>query len=321
MTACGGETIVPTLDEATIVISEAGGPVVIRTFGQGFWGNAGGGYKGMSTLELIEALITDDNPLMIGKPGKMLVFPDGTEECIIVRLPTGGTPTSFPANFPGAEVQDDCETSYSLPTMNRKSPRYRNVLLGQTISLALNIRLNPGMSGTSLCSGLGMGSQVRTALFRLGLPETAGGALELANRALAGYTDLGGVSFSQINDCVTAINERFSSCGSSYEAAAQHQAPNPSLEPRVLLQNFPNPFKTETTISVNMDEGGEAAVLVFDASGRLLRTLWQGYLISGPHDFVWDGKTEEGVDVQSGVFFYTLTTGNKREARRMLVIR
>src|SRR5262249_10201981 len=50
------------------------------------------------------------------------------------------------------------------------------------------------------------------ALKNLNLPQTVGGLLDLANKALAGDTNLGGASIANINDAVDAINRGFDGC-------------------------------------------------------------------------------------------------------------
>lgn len=45
---------------------------------------------------------------------------------------------------------------------------------------------------------------------------------------------------------------------------------------------------------------------VYDALGRSLRTLAAGTLPAGPHDFTWDGKTDQGRTLHSGIYFVNL---------------
>jgi hypothetical protein len=54
-------------------------------------------------------------------------------------------------------------------------------------------------------------ASVLTALGTLGLPITAGGVLELANRALAGQSTAG-ASKSDVSDAAAAVTEGFNEC-------------------------------------------------------------------------------------------------------------
>ncbi len=220
------------------------------SFTQGFYGNAGGTWNGMGTLEIIQGLITPADPLIVGVWGTRAVkFEDGSEQCIIARLPGGGPDVALP-DF-GSQVlapPPTCQTDPALPTQNG---RFRNNLLAQTITLSLNVRLGDdgnlatlglcrvmktqaalcgvdGICGTSDdvpdpgpdgMPGTGdedimtvyIPESVLEALDTLGLGRTVGGLLELANRGLAGMdTDVAGLS--QIQSGVDAINNAFDEC-------------------------------------------------------------------------------------------------------------
>jgi flagellar hook assembly protein FlgD len=58
---------------------------------------------------------------------------------------------------------------------------------------------------------------------------------------------------------------------------------------------------------------------VFDAAGRLVRTLIREDLPEGSHAITWYGKDDGGRSVQSGRYFYRLEAGH--EVRTGSVIR
>jgi hypothetical protein len=216
---------------------------------QGAYGTAGGyEYFGMGTLQLIQFLI-DGTPLVVGKPGRSLTIPLAAAECIILRLEANGPPTALPATLGDATLDSlTCQTSPIIP-LQPNSPQFRNVLLGQTIALSLNVRLacdlgtfepciefetqaamlgpdgipcpnddvvNPGPEGINgtwddPVAIFIIPQSVLTALSNLGLANTVNGLLELANRALAGQPR-GGASFGDINKAVDAINRGFDKC-------------------------------------------------------------------------------------------------------------
>ncbi len=70
-----------------------------------------------------------------------------------------------------------------------------------------------------------------------------------------------------------------------------------------LTQNYPNPFNPSTTINYNVDVSGMVTLKVYDVMGRLVRTLVDGYKISGyesGYNVVWDSKDERGQQVSAG---------------------
>jgi len=99
---------------------------------------------------------------------------------------------------------------------------------------------------------------------------------------------------------------------------------SPSL-PRALAlsQNYPNPFNPLTTIEVAIPEGvnEKVSLRIYDLRGRLVRTLVDEAIPAGRHHFVWDGRTERGETVSSGVYLYTLRHGSRALTRKMTVVR
>jgi hypothetical protein len=71
----------------------------------------------------------------------------------------------------------------------------------------------------------------------------------------------------------------------------------------VLRQNYPNPFVSATTIPIAAAPDGRAVVHVFNAGGRLIRTI-QGSLPASGGLLYWDGLDEGGRAAPSGTYFY-----------------
>ena len=185
------------------------------TLTQEAYGNANGMFNGERRLAMIQRLITVQSPLMLGKPGRSVTIPDGSEQCVINRLPAGCAASQLPNIGNGTVASGTCNTGIPLPL---KNGRFQDAFLGQVIALSLNTRLDPNLSSVGLCGTMvtsagrfTISQKVRTALTNQGLGQTAGGLLELANRALA-YGTVGGASVSEINCAVDAINAGFDEC-------------------------------------------------------------------------------------------------------------
>ena len=97
------------------------------------------------------------------------------------------------------------------------------------------------------------------------------------------------------------------------------------LPTRVLLhQNSPNPFRgadRATMIRFELPVVTPVKLQVFDVSGRLVRTLSDQTFEPGPHSLEWDGRDGRGARVDSGVYFYVLSTDRKELARQMLLMK
>jgi len=95
-------------------------------------------------------------------------------------------------------------------------------------------------------------------------------------------------------------------------------------EKTALLHNFPNPFNPETWIPYQLSKPAEVRVRIYTAKGALVRTLDVGHQPAGIYQhrsraIYWDGKNTMGESVASGIYFYTLTTGDYTATRKMLI--
>ena len=96
---------------------------------------------------------------------------------------------------------------------------------------------------------------------------------------------------------------------------------SPSAPPFSLAQNYPNPFNPSTTIRFVLPGEGPASLRIYDVAGRLVATLLSKPMDAGPHRVTWDGKNHKGERVASGVYFYSLTMGDRTLTRKMVFLR
>jgi hypothetical protein len=88
-----------------------------------------------------------------------------------------------------------------------------------------------------------------------------------------------------------------------------------------LSQNAPNPFNPATKISFALPVKGPVELRVYDVRGATVRTLVAGELEPGFHDYVWDGRSDAGAQVPSGVYFYRLRTVDGDKTRSMTLVK
>ncbi len=80
----------------------------------------------------------------------------------------------------------------------------------------------------------------------------------------------------------------------------------------------PNPFVSHTTIPFALTEASQVRVLVTDVHGRVLRTLWNGVRRGGRQALVWDGRSETGQEVASGIYFCLMDVAGQRFSRKVV---
>ena len=94
---------------------------------------------------------------------------------------------------------------------------------------------------------------------------------------------------------------------------------------RLLLADaVPSPFWSTTRIGFEVPPSlaaSPARLGIYDASGRLVRTLLDRPLPAGPHETSWDGTDEQGRLVEAGAYFYRLTVGGQTVSRRLLYLK
>jgi hypothetical protein len=89
----------------------------------------------------------------------------------------------------------------------------------------------------------------------------------------------------------------------------------------VLEQNVPNPAVDATSITYSIDRPGAVRLLVYDASGRLVREIERGVTPAGEHSYLWDGRDQHGRRVASGTYFYVVEAGGERQAKKLVMLR
>jgi flagellar hook assembly protein FlgD len=88
-----------------------------------------------------------------------------------------------------------------------------------------------------------------------------------------------------------------------------------------LKQNYPNPFNPSTTISFSLDKPANIHLIIYSADGTEIASLVNGYQTEGKHSVVWNGTDANGIEVSSGIYFYTLKTDKKAVTKKMLLLR
>jgi len=96
--------------------------------------------------------------------------------------------------------------------------------------------------------------------------------------------------------------------------------PSPKY-PFRLYQNYPNPFNPATTIRFDVPSDGMVTLRVYDADGRLVRTLVDAVQKAGEKLVSWDGTNEGGQRVASGVYFCLMKAPGFANARKIVLLR
>ncbi|MDH4157093.1 MAG: M6 family metalloprotease domain-containing protein [candidate division Zixibacteria bacterium] len=88
-----------------------------------------------------------------------------------------------------------------------------------------------------------------------------------------------------------------------------------------LSQNYPNPFNPATIIEFSLEYASEVRLEVFNTLGRLVTVIIDDTRGPGLTRVAWDGCDQAGRDVASGVYYYSVTAGDKRQVKKMMLVR
>ncbi|MFC1553873.1 S8 family serine peptidase [candidate division KSB1 bacterium] len=83
-----------------------------------------------------------------------------------------------------------------------------------------------------------------------------------------------------------------------------------------LEQNFPNPFNPVTTIRFKLPQSSEVVLTVYDATGKEVARLVDGYVPAGYHNVQWDAT-----NFASGMYIYRIQAGSFNAIKRMTLIK
>jgi hypothetical protein len=83
----------------------------------------------------------------------------------------------------------------------------------------------------------------------------------------------------------------------------------------------PNPFVSETEISYALPAAARVTLRIYDASGRLVRSLVDSSQPAGVHRARWDGRDAVGRAVASGIYFLKFSAGATERMQRVMRLR
>lgn len=89
----------------------------------------------------------------------------------------------------------------------------------------------------------------------------------------------------------------------------------------ILAPARPNPFTPSTQLAIRVPEAGDASLVIYDVSGRAVRSLIDGALPAGDAHASWDGRDARGALLPSGIYFARLTVGNRSETQKLSLVR
>jgi hypothetical protein len=88
-----------------------------------------------------------------------------------------------------------------------------------------------------------------------------------------------------------------------------------------LFQNQPNPFNPETKIDYYLPNASHVSLIIYNVLGQRVRTLFDDYQEAGTHNLIWDGRSDDGMQLGSGIYFYRMQAGTFQETKKMTLMK
>ena len=104
---------------------------------------------------------------------------------------------------------------------------------------------------------------------------------------------------------------------------AQVSIEEPGITPLqfALHQNYPNPFNPETMIRFDVADKTDVSISVYNILGEKVTTLLKGSLETGTYHVQWNGVSDQGKTLPSGMYFYELKSPLFHSVKKLVLVK
>jgi hypothetical protein len=85
--------------------------------------------------------------------------------------------------------------------------------------------------------------------------------------------------------------------------------------------NYPNPFNPSTQIKFATEKSSDVTITIYSILGQEMIVLQNGILNAGTYNISWFGTDHYGNKVPSGVYFYEVSSDNRIQKGKMLLLK
>jgi hypothetical protein len=100
-----------------------------------------------------------------------------------------------------------------------------------------------------------------------------------------------------------------------------YTGPDPSPTELTLGTGQPNPSRTSLALVYSIPSTTPARLAIYDAAGRIVRTLLDGPAQPGVWTADWDGRDDTGASAPSGIYFARLEVGTEQRSVKLTRVR
>lgn len=224
--------------------------------------------------------------------------------------------------------------SYDNGTINVKLVQFyvETLNIGTTIFRIFDDNGENGMPGSNFVSQFAVSGELNAGWNTLLITESEQeefsegdfylGILEISSPSSIGLdTDTSGNSYSTTTGSWEMLTEGNLMIRAIVEDVDVSSDDNDIPANVVTLSNYPNPFNPVTNIKFSIPASGNTTLKVYNTKGQLVKVLLDTYLEAGEMNLYWDGTDTQGETVTSGIYYYTLESGQKMISKKMILLK
>ena len=83
-----------------------------------------------------------------------------------------------------------------------------------------------------------------------------------------------------------------------------------------LSGSYPNPFNPTTSINYGLEKDGHVEIMIYDAAGRLVEELVNGYQDGGSYSITWNASNQA-----SGMYFVKMIAGDVAQTQKLVLLK
>ena len=87
------------------------------------------------------------------------------------------------------------------------------------------------------------------------------------------------------------------------------------------LTVLPNPVSSSAKISFQLDEQQQGKIELYDLSGKLVSTLYEGVFTKGENEFIWNPSENKNNVLSNGTYICRIISGKMIGTKKILLIR
>ena len=88
-----------------------------------------------------------------------------------------------------------------------------------------------------------------------------------------------------------------------------------------MLTPKPNPFNNQVVIPIRLDRAENISILIMDIAGRTIKKLLMNQLSAGLHQIKWNGESDNGSFVSSGLYFVNVSTSTSHHRIKLVLLK